>query len=565
MIADIYGPGSYVDTSFTPVPQEARRLLEYFAKQTPGFRTDAEFLNNVKFEGQDLPMLSGPIKSQALSSVCQAMIGLVAKELCDMRNISTGSVHVNTELAALYPATVGLVEVDGMNHTEIQKSGLLKRVGLDIDKGIISKNPMRLRSWAIFPTRDENVWFQFLSSLDPPGYLRIFGLDADDESVNTNDQAYEKIKAVTTKYSGRELEHICLENAVVGQTVLSPKAWRETSMGKALAKHPMVNYKRIRGTESIPPVPLPQVSDKRPLAGIKVVELSRVIAGPAVGTALAALGADVIKVQSPNLPDLGFLSVTLMAGKRVSSLDLTKGEDRQQLLQTLEEADVVVQAFRSKALERKGFGLQDIVELAKKRNKGMCYVDINTYGPDGYYSERPGYQQIADCASGCSYVNGAAYSLPAGTGVLPSLPIADMLTGAVGALVTLLSIRDRSRQGGSYHAHVALTAIDTAQLEEGVGLYQPEVVKQIQEKYKFAPMRPEHMVTDILDIVLKAWKENSDVLERDDFFVKFAETPFGKNHKILAPGWRFDAEEASPRWTHGPVPNGGHPGRLQWL
>ena len=204
-------------------------------------------------------------------------------------------------------------------------------------------------------------------------------------------------------------------------------------MGKAIAKHPMINYKQVRGTADLPKVALPtNISDKRPLAGIKVVEFSRVIAGPAIGTYLAALGADVIRIKSPELPDLGFLSVTLQAGKRVASLDLRNAEDREEVQRLRNDADVLAQGFRLKSLERKGFGVDDMVELAQKRNKGMVYVDINCYGPDGYYAERPGYQQIADCASGCSYVNGKAYGLEEGTSVLPSLPIADMLTGAVG-------------------------------------------------------------------------------------------------------------------------------------
>ncbi|KAF2171090.1 hypothetical protein M409DRAFT_51311 [Zasmidium cellare ATCC 36951] len=557
-VTDVYGPGTFTDVDFTPVPQDARRVLEYFAKKTPGFNSDPAFLDNVKFTGGDLPILPGPIKAQVLSAVCQGMIGLAAKEVSALKGIETGSIHVDTDLVGLYPATVGLVEIDGMDATEIQKSGLLQRVGLDVDKGVISKNPMRFRSWAIFPTREENVNFQILSSLDPPGFLKVFGLEADDPSVKTNEEAYEKIKSVTTKYSARELEHICIEHGFCGQTCLSPQAWRETMMGKSLAKHPMINYKQVRGTESIPPAPLPKTSDKRPLAGIKVVELSRVIAGPAVGTALAALGADVIKVQSPHLPDLQFLSITLMAGKRVVQLDLTKASDRDQLLSILEDADVVVQAFRMKSLERKGLGLDDMVELAKKRNKGMVYVDINCYGPDGYYTERPGYQQIADCASGCSYVNGKAYGLDEGTSVLPSLPIADMLTGAVGTLVTLLAIRDRTKQGGSYHSHVALVSLDTAQLEQEVGLYPPQIVSQVQSKFNFAPMRPQHMVTDLLNIIIAGWRGNEEkVSEREEYYVEF-ETQFGKKHKILAPAWKFEGgEDVSPRWDWGPVPNGG--------
>lgn len=70
VVKDVYGPGTYTDTDFTPVPQEARRLLKHFAEQTPGFRSDDAFLDNVEFTGDDLPMLPGPIKAQALVSSC---------------------------------------------------------------------------------------------------------------------------------------------------------------------------------------------------------------------------------------------------------------------------------------------------------------------------------------------------------------------------------------------------------------------------------------------------------------------------------------------------------------
>lgn len=72
-----------------------------------------------------------------------------------------------------------------------------------------------------------------------------------------------------------------------------------------MARHPLVNYSRVHDTSAIPRVPFPSTSDTRPLAGIKIVELGRVIALPAAGAFLAALGADVIAVQSPNLKNFG--------------------------------------------------------------------------------------------------------------------------------------------------------------------------------------------------------------------------------------------------------------------
>jgi hypothetical protein len=247
------------------------------------------------------------------------------------------------------------------------------------------------------------------------------------------------------------------------------------------------------------------------------------------------------------------LCVTLTAGKRTYALDISQDEGRAKLLDLIASADVVVQTFRLRSLERKGLGLQDIVELAKRRNKGIIYLDLTAYGPDGYYAERPGFQQIADAASGCSYVCGKAYGFDEGVSVLPSLPIADMLCGAVGVVEVLLALRDRATKGGSYHASSVLTAVDAIQLEEKFGLYPPEVVKRIQDKFDFKPMTPDQHVEELLYICAEGWAKHSDLLRRDGYMITFDETPFGKNHSILSPIVQFDNKDASPRWSHGPV------------
>lgn len=74
-------------------------------------------------------------------------------------------------------------------------------------------------------------------------------------------------------------------------------------MGKSLSKHPLVDYKKLPNAPATPPTVFPSVADKRPLAGIKVVELARSIALPATGAILTSLGAEVIRVQSKHLPD----------------------------------------------------------------------------------------------------------------------------------------------------------------------------------------------------------------------------------------------------------------------
>ncbi|KAK5989633.1 Acetyl-coenzyme A transferase nodX-like protein [Cladobotryum mycophilum] len=552
-IKNIYGPGTFVDVSFTPLPADCQRLLEHFARVSPGFTDDAAALGSVKFYGGDLPIIPGPIKSQALSAVCQAMIGIVGKEISAMKGIEVGNISIDVDKSGLYPATPAMVSIGGRTMVELKANGTIFRAGKDLDKGVLSKNDMHFRSWAIYPTKDPKVWYQIMSSLNTPTFLKAYDLDPN-TPTNSRKEAYDIIKAEVVKYSAAELDQKNMEHGFCGQTCYTPEQWRQTSMGKRLAAHPMVNYRRVLGTPDLPPVPFPKLEDQRPLAGVKVVELARVIAGPALGVYLAALGADVIKVQSPDLPDIQIPVVSLTAGKRTFSLDLNSEKDAKRLHSLIEDADVIIQAFRLRSLERKGFGLENIVEMANKRGKGIVYVDLNCYGPDGYYAERPGFQQIADAASGCSYVCGKAYGFDEGVSVLPSLPIADMLSGAVGVIDTMLALRDRAKYGGSYHATVALTAIDTAQLEEVVGLYSPDIVQEIQNKYEFAPMTPDLHVEELLYILSDAWAKNSDILKRADYMANFAETDWGNNHAILSPIVQYENSAASPHWTHGPVP-----------
>ena len=90
---------------------------------------------------------------------------------------------------------------------------------------------------------------------------------------------------------------------VPSSLVFSPQAWNDTIMGKSLAKHPLVNYKKCKDGAPTPPTPFPELLDKRPLAGIKIVELARIIALPSTGIILSSMGAEVVRVQSKNLPD----------------------------------------------------------------------------------------------------------------------------------------------------------------------------------------------------------------------------------------------------------------------
>lgn len=548
-----YGAGTYIDTYFTPVPEECKRLLRVFAAKTPGFTQDEALLDGVIFEGDDLPCIPGPIKTQVVTAVLHAMVGIVGLEILHLRGQSTNTTtKISTNQAGLYPATPGLVTIDGLTGPAVINLPTVPQWDKDRQSG----SPLVYRTTAIYPTADEGIWFQLHGSLDPWTVLQTIGINRDaDNKVHTNDEAYALIKERVLTYRAREIEQLMIEHGLSGSIIHSPQGWCQTEMGKSLARHPLINYSKQTHCPPLPPTPLHELSDKRPLAGIKVVELARIIAATATGAALASMGAEVIRVNSSKLKDYTPAQPSsLMAGKTTVDLDLNNPADHGRLMQLFEQADVIIQGYRLRSLERRGFGLQAALEMANKRGRGIVYVDENCYGPDGYYAERPGWQQVADAAAGSSYIMGQAFGCPRGQGVLPSLPITDMSTGIVTALTIMCAIRDRTKYGGSFHGHSALTAYNMATLDPEVRLYQRDVMKKVQDRYHFKPWSSDAHVAPLYYEIVKAWEKTSELITDEKYYVHFSDSVFGADLRVLGPVVRYTDKEATPRWTSPPVP-----------
>ena len=108
-----------------------------------------------------------------------------------------------------------------------------------------------------------------------------------------------------------------VSKGLCGSICYTPAAWSETRMAQDLERHPLINYSQQTHAVPTPAIPLSISSDKRPLAGIKVVELVRIIAGPVIGTTLAAFGADVIRVNCERLPDFNVSAYALFYWKHI--------------------------------------------------------------------------------------------------------------------------------------------------------------------------------------------------------------------------------------------------------
>ncbi|KAH8678325.1 CoA-transferase family III domain-containing protein [Xylariales sp. PMI_506] len=556
---DVYGPGTYTDAAFVPVPQDTERIFRLLAAQTPGFTQDERLLSKVQFVGEEFPVIPGPIKAVSVAAALHAMAGVLADEILTIRGVENKDrrITVNTTHAAFWVGSIATAYVGGEDVVSLVKTRKLGSLIPDWEQGWVD-TPLKYRTTGIYPTADPDVWYSLHGSMDAAPVLESIGLDPS-TPAGSNEEAAEIIASHTRRLSPETLEFNNLLNGLCGSVCFTPKQWNESQMGKSLAAHPFINVKPQPQAIPTPPVAFPPLdpNDKRPLAGVRVVEMTRVIAGPQIGTILASFGAEVIRVNAPHLRDINVMQLTLNAGKRTIALDMRKPEDAAALRALVADADVFVQGFRINKMPKFGLGLNDLLRVAGERGRGIVYVSENCYGPDGYYAERPGWQQIADTAAGSAYVTGRSLGLPDGEAVLPSLPISDMTTGVIGAVGALQALRDRATKGGSYAVHASLTAVNTFALKPEVGLYQPAVVAECAQRFRWAEMRAQHHVLDLLVTVMDGWKRvlGAHLEEGSGWFQSFEGSAFGGERlSILKPVVGLSDAECTPRWTSPSVP-----------
>ncbi len=187
------------------------------------------------------------------------------------------------------------------------------------------------------------------------------------------------------------------------------------------------------------------MTGRPPLAGLRVLDASSVLAGPACCRYLADYGADVIKVERPDggdtLRGLGWRDprdgVTLFwklaaRNKRTIALDLKHDADREVFLGLADRAHVLVENGRPGVMERLGLG----PDVLLARNPTLVYTRVTGFGQDGPYASRPGFATMAEAMSGFAAINGE----PDGGPLLPPIALTDEVTGLVAALATMIAL-----------------------------------------------------------------------------------------------------------------------------
>ncbi|MVW73176.1 CoA transferase [Bordetella sp. 15P40C-2] len=257
----------------------------------------------------------------------------------------------------------------------------------------------------------------------------------------------EAVTHALARWTALDFEQAAAEAGLVVAAMRTFDEWDAHPQGIALASQPLISITKIADAD---PLPWPQETpDTRPLQGIRVLDLTRIIAGPVCGRALAAYGADVMLVNSPHLPNIDTIAET-SRGKLSVHVDLRTGTGQSTLRQLLKDARVFVQGYRPGGLEELGFGAAE----AAKQRPGIVYVTLSAYGEHGPWSGRRGFDSLVQTASGFNHAEGLAAGID-GPRALP-MQILDHASGYLMAFGTQVALMRQAAQGGSWHVRVSL-------------------------------------------------------------------------------------------------------------
>ena len=370
------------------------------------------------------PVYSTPFKVAETGAAVLGAVGVAVSDIWEMKSGRRQTVSIDVRHAA----------------AALQSFAYLQTRQADGSYQTYGNSPAADANYRItqpFPTRDGR-WF-----------LPHFGIAHLKErvlGVLKCEGTPEAVAMAVSQWDALDLEDAIAEARACGGMVRTSAEWLDHPHGQSLAARPVVEIEKIGDS---PPEPFPDSG--RPLAGIRVLDLTRILAGPVAARTCAEHGADVLMVSARGMPQIRNFVIDLSHGKRSCYLDLNEREEAAQLGELVRGADVFSQGYRPGVLAARGFGPAELAAL----RPGLIYTSINCFGDHGPFAQRAGWEQVAQSVTGICRDHGAAVD-QAGRPTLLPVPVCDYTTGYLGAYGTLLALARRARDGGSYHVKVSL-------------------------------------------------------------------------------------------------------------
>ncbi len=288
-----------------------------------------------------------------------------------------------------------------------------------------------------FETRDGRQMYLLRHAFYHEHFSRLLG------SLNCS-PATKSIARAVAERDALELEDALARVKAMGAIVRTRSEWLAHPQGEYLAGRHPVEVIRLGDSDKEPLAPA-----KRPLTGLKVVDMGHVLAGPTVSRCLAEQGADVLHVSAPHLPDPNHIVLDTGFGKRTAYVDLRDAQGRKRLKALMAQADVFVHSWRTGSLDRYGLSAEELMQL----RPGLVYVALSCYGSGGPWATRAGYDPFGQVVSGLAAGEGSL-SQPV---LASTFTLNDYLAGYLAAAGVTSALLRRAREGGSYRVNVSLT------------------------------------------------------------------------------------------------------------
>lgn len=252
------------------------------------------------------------------------------------------------------------------------------------------------------------------------------------------------VEAALAERSSLEVEEAVYAAGGLAVALRTPEEWAAQEQAAEVARRPLVERERLDSAHARVLTPV-GATPLLPAAGLRVLDLTRVLAGPVATRTLALLGADVLRLDGPRFPELPDQHADTGFGKRSTTLDLAV--DRRAFEELLTAADVVVTGYRPGALDR--FGLAP--EALAERRPGVVVAQVSAWGAYGPWRERRGFDSLVQVATGIAAVEGSMEQ----PGALPAQAL-DHGTGYLLAAAVLRALTEQSYEGGSRFVRLAL-------------------------------------------------------------------------------------------------------------
>ncbi len=399
-------PGEQGGGGVKTEPSDGRTPRDHLAKLWELAGGDATALKSVVLTGAD-PVLPSSFRVGTAAQVSIAAAALAAAELWKERGGDAQSVSCDMRAAAIEFRSERYIHIDGKPPPPLW----------DKIAGVYNSGGKR---WLRLHTN-------FTHHRD--GVLDILGCANERDAV----------QAALMNWKAQDFEDAAAERGLVVTMMRSFDEWDAHPQGRAVAGLPLIEIIKIGDAA---PQPLP--AGERPLSGIRVLDLTRIIAGPVCGRTLAAHGADVMRVTSPNLPHIPGAIPDMGRGKLSAFIDLKTKEGHETLRTLAGQSDVFVQGYRPGGIAALGFSPHE----AAKMRPGIIYASLSAYGHEGPWSDRRGFDSLVQTASGLNHAEAQALSVE-GPKELPCQAL-DHATGYLMAFGVVLALHRRVTQGGSW-------------------------------------------------------------------------------------------------------------------